>query len=148
MLPDCPGEMEVPGFAQEPRGETVPFVAAALGVPEPPLDRPAAEPEASVLLPLPVPPLSVELLQPPSTQPMAAAITPPDAGLPLTVGIQGTSNQTQEVTLFDPLPVLCSICLKCSPWAGPRCSFAKRISVLFRYKKGDLAHGKDFCIVG
>ena len=45
VLPDCPGEMEVPGFAQEPRGETVPFVAAALGVPEPPLDRPAAEPE-------------------------------------------------------------------------------------------------------
>ncbi len=64
MLPDCPGEAEVPGFAEDPRVDTELFVEAGFGVPEPPLDRPTVEPEASVLEPLPVAPLSVELLQP------------------------------------------------------------------------------------
>jgi hypothetical protein len=74
VLPDCPGELEVPGFAQAPRVDTGLFVEAGFGLPEPPLDRPTVEPEASVLEPLPVAPLSVELLQPPSSQPTAAAI--------------------------------------------------------------------------
>lgn len=66
MLPDCPGEAEVPGLAQDARADPGLFVEAAFGVPEPPPDRPVVDPEASVLEPLPVPPVSVELLQHPA----------------------------------------------------------------------------------
>jgi hypothetical protein len=73
VFPEFPRETVVPGFAQDPLGAEL-LVGAGLGVPEPPLDRPVVEPDASVLDPLPVPPLSLDALQPTIRQTPAAAI--------------------------------------------------------------------------